>query len=242
MRNTIKAPLNTLLTASLAVALIGCSEQSEQAADAEMAAADEPVAEAPAVVVADNPFFVEWTTPYGIPPFAEIQDEHYMPAFERGIEELQADVAAIRERLAADGWRVGDLRTRPSALTPGRPEVSFYARRGADVVALDYAEEEVVQTRATLGKLGAMLRERCTLLGQVGATLGQRSALLGEPSSPLGKLGAPRGQPPAQAAALLEHGHRDARLAQAACHASARARAASASCLSSSSRGESRTA
>jgi len=97
MRNTMNPPLNTILAASLAVALFGCSEQSEQAADTEMAAADEPVAEAPAVVVADNPFLVEWTTPYGIPPFAEIRDEHYMPAFERGIEELQADVAAIRD-------------------------------------------------------------------------------------------------------------------------------------------------
>jgi len=37
----------------------------------------------------------EWDTPYGIPPFDEIKDEHYMPAFKKGILELRADIAAI---------------------------------------------------------------------------------------------------------------------------------------------------
>ena len=31
-----------------------------------------------------NPFRAEWTTPYGIPPFDAIADEHYMPAFRKG--------------------------------------------------------------------------------------------------------------------------------------------------------------
>ena len=34
-----------------------------------------------------NPFFQEWNTPYQIPPFLQIKDEHYMPAFEKGMEE-----------------------------------------------------------------------------------------------------------------------------------------------------------
>lgn len=44
---------------------------------------------------ADNPFFVEWNTPFGVPPFEQILTEHYMPAVEQGIKEYQADVAAI---------------------------------------------------------------------------------------------------------------------------------------------------
>jgi len=45
--------------------------------------------------LAGNPFMEEWDTPYGVPPFAAIKDEHYMPAFKKGILELRADIAAI---------------------------------------------------------------------------------------------------------------------------------------------------
>jgi peptidyl-dipeptidase Dcp len=91
-------PLKTALAASFAVALFACSERSDQAAETAVTASDEPVAEAPVVEsFVENPFFVEWDTPYGIPPFGSIEDEHYTPAFEKGIEELQADIAAIRD-------------------------------------------------------------------------------------------------------------------------------------------------
>ena len=36
-----------------------------------------------------NPFYTEWDTPFGIPPFAEIREEHYRPAMEKGIIEHQ---------------------------------------------------------------------------------------------------------------------------------------------------------
>lgn len=42
-----------------------------------------------------NPFFTPSTLPYQLPPFAEIRDEHYLPAFERGMEEQLAEVDAI---------------------------------------------------------------------------------------------------------------------------------------------------
>ena len=43
----------------------------------------------------DNPFFRPWTTPFGIAPFAEITAAHIMPAFERGMAEHAAEIAAI---------------------------------------------------------------------------------------------------------------------------------------------------
>ena len=43
----------------------------------------------------DNPFYQDWDTPYGIPPFLQITDEHYMPAFEKGMEENLAEIDAI---------------------------------------------------------------------------------------------------------------------------------------------------
>ena len=46
-------------------------------------------------VVDPNPFLSEYTTPFQVPPFDQIKNEHYMPAFEAGIAEQQAEVDAI---------------------------------------------------------------------------------------------------------------------------------------------------
>jgi peptidyl-dipeptidase Dcp len=45
--------------------------------------------------LAGNPFMDEWTTPYGVPPFANIENGHYMPAIKKGILELRAEIAVI---------------------------------------------------------------------------------------------------------------------------------------------------
>lgn len=42
-----------------------------------------------------NPFFSPSTLPYQLPPFADIRDEHYRPAFERGFEEQLTEIDAI---------------------------------------------------------------------------------------------------------------------------------------------------
>jgi peptidyl-dipeptidase Dcp len=42
-----------------------------------------------------NPFFAPSTLPYGLPPFAEISDADYRPAFDRGLEEHLAEIAAV---------------------------------------------------------------------------------------------------------------------------------------------------
>ncbi len=43
----------------------------------------------------ENPFFKEWTTPHGVPPFDEIKIEHYLPALKEGIEQHEAEIDAI---------------------------------------------------------------------------------------------------------------------------------------------------
>ncbi|HEX7832536.1 MAG TPA: M3 family metallopeptidase [Thermoanaerobaculia bacterium] len=42
-----------------------------------------------------NPFFAKSTLPYQTPPFDTIRDEHYMPAFEEGMKQQNAEIAAI---------------------------------------------------------------------------------------------------------------------------------------------------
>ncbi len=49
----------------------------------------------------NNPFFQEWSTPYEIPPFLKIKDEHYMPAFKKGMEENLKEIDKIVENYEA---------------------------------------------------------------------------------------------------------------------------------------------
>jgi peptidyl-dipeptidase Dcp len=48
-----------------------------------------------------NPFFSSSPLPYQLPPFADIRDEHYRPAFDRGFAEQRAEVRAITSTLDA---------------------------------------------------------------------------------------------------------------------------------------------
>ncbi|MEV5412645.1 M3 family metallopeptidase [Thermopolyspora sp. NPDC052614] len=45
--------------------------------------------------MAENPFFAPSDLPYQLPPFERIREEHYLPAFERGMAEQLAEVEAI---------------------------------------------------------------------------------------------------------------------------------------------------
>ncbi len=42
-----------------------------------------------------NPFFSEYNTPFNLPPFEKIKAEHYMPAFEMGMDQGKKDIEAI---------------------------------------------------------------------------------------------------------------------------------------------------
>lgn len=42
-----------------------------------------------------NPFFTEWKTPYATPPFDQIKEHHYLPAFEEGMKQQQQEIEAI---------------------------------------------------------------------------------------------------------------------------------------------------
>lgn len=43
----------------------------------------------------ENPFYSEYDTPFGVPPFDEIKNEHFEPAFEKGMEEQNEEIEAI---------------------------------------------------------------------------------------------------------------------------------------------------
>ena len=49
----------------------------------------------------NNPFFEDWTANHGAIPFDQIKTEHYKPAFMRGIEEEDQEIAAIADNAEA---------------------------------------------------------------------------------------------------------------------------------------------
>jgi peptidyl-dipeptidase Dcp len=48
-----------------------------------------------------NPLLAEWKAPFGAPPFAEIKDEHYLPALREGMTQHTREVQALARRRAA---------------------------------------------------------------------------------------------------------------------------------------------
>ena len=85
-------------TAAVALAVGGCCTSPEPAEPAELVG--DPAPALPEIVVTaeeleSNPFREEWTTPYGLPPFGEIEEAHYLPAVKQALLEQRAEIAAI---------------------------------------------------------------------------------------------------------------------------------------------------
>ena len=72
-----------VLGLALSLFVMGCSDRN---------AAEQPLSES---LETTNPLFAESTLPYGMPPFDLIENEHYVPAFERGMAEQSAEIEVI---------------------------------------------------------------------------------------------------------------------------------------------------
>ena len=51
--------------------------------------------ETPIQASTQNPFFEDWDTPFGVPPFDRIEEAHYMPAFLKAMEQHKEEIAGI---------------------------------------------------------------------------------------------------------------------------------------------------
>ncbi|MEO0579938.1 MAG: M3 family metallopeptidase, partial [Pseudomonadota bacterium] len=83
---------------ALSIVLAGCGQsEPEQTAveSAEPAESSLPQFTVDEAELRTNPLLKAWDTPYGVPPFQVIEDEHYMPAVQQGIIELRAEIAEI---------------------------------------------------------------------------------------------------------------------------------------------------
>src|ERR1700757_721800 len=93
----------------------------------------------------ENPFFEIWSTPFGLPPFDRIRSEHFPPAFDRGMAEHLAEIAAIAGSKAAPDFAntVAALERAGGLLAGGSRVVynlsSSHTDDALEAVALDYA-------------------------------------------------------------------------------------------------------
>lgn len=110
----MKSRLALALAAALTLPLAGCGS-SEQAAGTDTAVT------APADA---NPLFAASPLPLQYPPFDQIRDEHYAPAFERGMSEHRAEIDAIADNAEAPTFentivameRAGEILRRTSSV------------------------------------------------------------------------------------------------------------------------------
>jgi peptidyl-dipeptidase Dcp len=86
-----------------------------------------------------NPFFEPSTLPYQLPPFAEIKDEHFKPAFLQGFDEHLAEISTITRRRDMPTFENTMVPLEKSGRTLTRVATVFFNKTSAD--SNDYTNE-----------------------------------------------------------------------------------------------------
>jgi len=82
--------------------------------------------------LAGNPFFAEWKTPFGVPPFQDIKEEHFLPAYREGMARQKAEVGAILGNGAAPTFENTILALEHSGQFLDRVSSVFFNLTGAE--------------------------------------------------------------------------------------------------------------
>ncbi|QAV69705.1 M3 family peptidase [Salinibacterium sp. UTAS2018] len=91
-----------------------------------------------------NPFFAPSTLPFGMPPFADIHDEHYAPAFAKGMTEQLAEIEAITSQPEAATFENTMIPLETSGQLLSRVAIVFFNKTSADGDAASDALEEII--------------------------------------------------------------------------------------------------
>lgn len=84
------------LAISAAVMLSGCSKEPENPKTTHTAVSETTSKESTSQLT-QNPFFKEWNTPFGSPPFSEIKTADFLPAFEKSMADHKKEIDAITQ-------------------------------------------------------------------------------------------------------------------------------------------------
>ena len=79
-----------------------------------------------------NPLLAPWTAPFGLPPFADIRDDDFGPAFDQGLAEARAAIAAIADSSDAPTYANTIAALELAEGTLDRVGGVFYNLAGAD--------------------------------------------------------------------------------------------------------------
>jgi len=79
-----------------------------------------------------NPFMAEWNTPFQVPPFGQIKNEHFIPVFLEGIKQHQAEIDAIVANRAAPTFENTILAFDESGALLEKVSLVFYGLNSAN--------------------------------------------------------------------------------------------------------------
>jgi peptidyl-dipeptidase Dcp len=122
-----------------------------------------------------NPLLVDWTGPYGIPPFAALQPAHFLPAFEQAFTEHKAEIAAIATNPAKPDFANSIDALERSGRNLNRVSLVFFNLAGADTNDELEAIERDVAPR--LSRHYSEIYQNENLFRRIDALFGQRDAL-----------------------------------------------------------------
>ena len=118
----------------------------------------------------DNPFYSEFQTPFGTPPFNEIKMEHYEPAFQRGMEEQNEIIASIVNNPEAPTFENTIVAFDQSSPILTRVSTVFYGLAGAetndDIKALSMKLAPIMSEQSDNIMLNAALFDRINAVYQ----------------------------------------------------------------------------
>ena len=122
--------------------------------------------------MAANPFFEDWDTPFGLPPFDRIEAAHFAPAFDRAMAEHKAEIAAIAGAAAPPSFANTVEALERSGRRLDRVSHVFHNLNASatsdalDAIARDYAPKlaahhsAIMLDAALFARLDAIYRER----------------------------------------------------------------------------------
>ncbi|MBX0298568.1 M3 family metallopeptidase [Cryobacterium sp. 1639] len=128
-----------------------------------------------------NPFLAPSTLPYQLPPFADIENEHYRPAFELGMAEQLAEVAAITANPAEPTVENTLVALELSGRVLDRVATVFFSLSSSDATDFGTALEE--ELAPLLAAHADTIRLDPVLYARIAALWAQRESLGLDPES-----------------------------------------------------------
>ncbi len=126
-------------------------------------------------MVEQNPFLTPSTLPYGLPPFALITDDHYLPAFEAGFAEQLGEIAEITGNDDAPTFENTLIPLERSGQTLERVAAVFFNKSSSDSTEFTNALEE--QIAPLLAAHSDAIHLNPALYGRIAALYNRRADL-----------------------------------------------------------------